>query len=270
MRYGYLAGVVPASHPLRRLGLIYLNRLPGSTLPYASTPSPDPLGYNMLMLQPLLSVGDLFTVVLVQHVLGIAMALLIYAVLVRRGAWRSLSAVAAAPVLLNGYQVYIEHHVIMSDSLFQALLVEAFAALAWNQRPGPLSIAIAGVCLGAATSGRAVGAPLLVIFLGYVLFVTPKWSFKAAGTVLVILSFAIPVAGYGLYMSTSSSNFTANTTTATSLYARAATFVRLLNAQGAGRGQTTCRSSRSGRDVVPTSTPTRRSRPSSMRKCRPA
>ena len=102
---------------------IYLNHLPGSTLPYAATPSPDPLGYNMLMLQPLLSVGNLFTVVLVQHVLGISMAILIYAVLVRRGAWRWLSAVAAAPVLLDGYQVYIEH-MIMSDSLFQALLVE--------------------------------------------------------------------------------------------------------------------------------------------------
>ncbi len=203
---------------------IYLNHLPGSTLPYATSPSPDPLGYNMLMLQPLLSVGNLFTVVLVQHVLGVAMAILIYAMLVRRGAWRWLAAVAAAPVLLDGYQVYLEH-MIMSDSLFQALLVGAFAALAWNRRPGPASIAIAGVCLGAATTVRAVGAPLLVIFLGYVLFVTPKWSFKAAGAALVVLSFALPVAGYGLYMSTSSSDFAANTTTATSLYARAATFV---------------------------------------------
>jgi hypothetical protein len=202
---------------------IYLNRLPGSPLPHTTSPSPDPLGYNML-LQPLLAIGNLFTVTLVQHILGVAMAIVTYALLIRRGAWRWLAAVAAAPVLLDAYQVFIEH-MIMSDSLFEALLVGAFAALAWHRRPGPVSIAIAGVFLGAATTVRAVGTPLFVIFLGYVLIVVPKWSFKAIGAAVVTLSFAVPVVGYELYMSTSSTHFAANTTTATSLYARAATFV---------------------------------------------
>jgi Glycosyl transferase family 2 len=203
---------------------IYLNHLPGSTLPYASTPSPDPLGYNVFLLQPLLAVGDLFSVVLVQHVLGIAMAITIYAVLVRRGAWRWLAAVAAAPVLLDAYQIYIEH-MIMSDVLFEAMLVGAFASLAWHRRPGPVSIAIAGIFLGTAVTVRAVGAPLFVLFLAYVLIVVPRWSARAFGAAVVTLSVAIPVVGYELYTSTSSVHFAANSTKATSLYARAASFV---------------------------------------------
>jgi glycosyltransferase involved in cell wall biosynthesis len=203
---------------------IYMNHLPGTPLPYTTAPSPDPLGYNMLLLQPLLWIGNLFTVTLVQHLLGLGMAVAIYVVLLRRGAWRWLAALAAAPVLLDAYQIFIEH-MIMSDALFEALLVAAFAALVWNRRPGPVAIAIAGICLGAATTVRAVGAPLLVLLLVYVLIVLRKWSIRAFGATLVILSFAVPVLAYQLFMATSSISFTANATTATSLYARAATFV---------------------------------------------
>ena len=204
--------------------VIYLNHLPGSTLPGAQYPSPDPLGYNLLLLQPLLAIGNLFTVTFVQHVLGLAMAIMIYVVLIRRGAWRWLSALAAAPILLDAYQVYIEH-MIMSDTLFEALLVGAFAALVWNRRPGPVTIAIAGVFLGAATTVRALGAPLLIIFIGYLVFALPRWSYKTLAAALVTLSFLVPILGYEFYISTTPNQFAASNTTATALYARASTFV---------------------------------------------
>ena len=203
---------------------IYMNHLPGTPLPYSTAPSPDPLGYNMLLLQPVLWIGNLFTVTLVQHLLGLAMAIAIYVVLLRRGAWRWLAALAAAPVLFDAYQIYLEH-MIMSDTLFEALLVAAFAALVWNRRPGPVAIAIAGLCLGAATTVRAVGAPLLLLVVVYVLFVLRKWSIRAFAVALVAFSFAVPILSYQLYTAASSISFTANATTASSLYARAATFV---------------------------------------------
>ncbi len=204
---------------------IYLIHLPGSPVGFApSIPSPDPLGYNMLMLQPVLSFGDLATVTLIQHVLGVAIAILTYTVLIRRGAWRWLAALGTAPILLDAYQIYIEH-MIMSDTLFEALLAGAFAALVWHRRPGPITISIAGLCLGAASTVRAVGTPLFVIFLLYVLIVMPKWSFKAVGAALVTLTFLAPVLGYELYASVVGDRFDATNTTATSLYARAATFV---------------------------------------------
>ena len=114
---------------------IYLNHLPGSTLPFGTTAAPDPLGYNMFLLQPVLAFGNLLTVTVIQHLLGLAMAVAIYVVLRRYGVWRWAAALATAPVLLDAYQLQIEH-TIMSDTLFEALLVAAFGALAWNRRPG--------------------------------------------------------------------------------------------------------------------------------------
>jgi predicted cobalt transporter CbtA len=58
---------------------IYLNHLPGSALPFGSTAAPDPLGYNMFLLQPALAFGNLLTVTVIQHLLGLAMAVAIYA-----------------------------------------------------------------------------------------------------------------------------------------------------------------------------------------------
>jgi hypothetical protein len=204
---------------------IYLNHLPNSAVGFMPTvDSPDPLGYNMLMLWPLLSFSGLGTVIIVQHLLGLASAILIYAMLVRRGARRWLAALAAAPLLLDAYQIYIEH-MIMSDVLFEALLAGAFVALGWNRRPGPFGIAIAGICLGASSTVRAVGLPLLVIFVVYVAFVARKWMLRLVSSILVVLTFFIPVLGYELYMYSTGNTFGANTTTAVSLYARAASFV---------------------------------------------
>ncbi len=203
---------------------IYLIHLPHSPMPATTSPSPDPLGYNMWLLQPVLSVGGLFTVVVIQHLLGIAMGIAIYTLLVRRGAWHWLAALAAAPVLLDAYQIYIEH-MIMSDTLFEALLVGAFGALIWNRRPGPIAVGVAGLFLGVATTVRAVGAPLLVLFLIYVLIVVRGWSFKALSATLVTLLFLIPVLSYDIYMTQTGNKFDASNTTALSLYARASTFV---------------------------------------------
>src|SRR6266702_1735264 len=66
----------------------------------------DPVGYRVL-LKPLLQVGNLDLVAAVQHLLGLAMAVTLAAVLVRRGAPRWLAALATAPVLLDVYQLQL-------------------------------------------------------------------------------------------------------------------------------------------------------------------
>ena len=43
---------------------------------------------------------------------------------------------AAAPVLLDPYQVHIEHY-LMAETLFVALLVGGLALLVWHDRPSP-------------------------------------------------------------------------------------------------------------------------------------
>ena len=97
----------------------------------------DPLGY-LALLWPLQHAGGLAAVAAAQHILGLGMALSLYWVLLRRGIWRWAAALAAAPVLLDGYQLQAEQ-TIMPDVLFEALVVAGLTLLLWRRRPGCLA-----------------------------------------------------------------------------------------------------------------------------------
>jgi hypothetical protein len=81
----------------------------------------DPVGYDLL-LRVLLPLGGLRTVVVLQHLAGLGLALAGYALAQRLGARRWLAELGTAPVLLDAYQVQIEQNV-MSDVWLQVLLV---------------------------------------------------------------------------------------------------------------------------------------------------
>ena len=68
-----------------------------------SATAQDPIGYSII-LRVLLDIGHLGLVVAVQHAAGLAMAVCIYALLLRKGAPRWLGALAAVPVLLDAYE----------------------------------------------------------------------------------------------------------------------------------------------------------------------
>jgi hypothetical protein len=99
-------------------------------LPNLDPTGQDPIGYDILLLKPILAIGDITTVAIVQHLLGLGMAVAGYLLLRHKGAGRWLAALATAPVLLDAYQVQIEHN-LMSDPLFEALIV------GWWCSPGP-------------------------------------------------------------------------------------------------------------------------------------
>ena len=90
------------------------------------------------MLKAILLVGNLQVVAAVQHLVGLAMGVAIYAVLLRRGVPRWLAALAAAPVLLDAYELQIEQ-TIMPDVWFEALM---------RGRPGPAAVAAAADAVG--------------------------------------------------------------------------------------------------------------------------
>ena len=94
----------------------------------------DPVGYKG-PLRVLLAVTNLNTIAAVQHLLGLAMAVAIYVLLLRRGAPRWLGALAMAPLLLDAYQIQIEQTV-MPDTWFEALVVAGLAILLWRPAPG--------------------------------------------------------------------------------------------------------------------------------------
>ncbi len=158
----------------------------------------DPLGYTLFVLRPVLMVADLALVALLQHVLGMAMAVALYALMLRRGVTRWLAALAVAPVLLDAYQLNAEQ-TIMPDVLFEALLVAGIVLLLWQPRPVFGLVVLAGLALGAAAPVRQVGEVLIVPALIYVLAASRGWRRRLLHSVTLVVCFALPVAGYMSY-----------------------------------------------------------------------
>ncbi len=159
----------------------------------------DPLGYSLLVLRPVLIFGgDLAYVAVVQHGLGIAMAGALYALMVRRGAWRWLAALAVAPVLLDAYQLNAEQ-TIMPDVLFEALLVAGIVLLLWQPRPGLFLVILGGLALGSSAPVRQVGEALIAPALIYVVLAARGWRVKMLHGVVLTFCFALPVLGYMSY-----------------------------------------------------------------------
>jgi hypothetical protein len=162
---------------------------------YGAWPGTDPLGYTVI-LKPILLVGDLGTVALVQHLLGLAMAVAIYVLLLRRGAPRWLAAVAIAPVLLDAYQIQIEQ-TIMPDVWFEAFAVAGLVLLLWRPEPSPWIIAASGLILGTSATVRQVGEILVLPALLYVAAAITTRRQAMRGAVALLAAFAFPILVYG-------------------------------------------------------------------------
>jgi Dolichyl-phosphate-mannose-protein mannosyltransferase len=154
----------------------------------------DPVGYRVL-LRPLLLVGNLDLVAAFQHVVGLAMAVLLYVVLLRRGVPRWLAALATAPVLLDGYQLQIEQ-TIMPDVMFEACIAAGLAALLWHPRPRTALVITGGLFLGASATARQVGEIFLLPALAYLLVALPHWRRRLAQGAILCAAFTLPILAY--------------------------------------------------------------------------
>lgn len=157
----------------------------------------DPLGYLLLVLRPVSWFGNLAVVAVLQHIGGIALAVALYALLLRLGVTRWLAALAAAPVLLDGYQLVAEQ-TIMPDTLFEVLVVAGMVALLWRRdgRLGPVAVIMAGLTLGASAPVRQVGEVLILPALVYLLAVTQGWRTRVLYATVLTACFALPILGY--------------------------------------------------------------------------
>jgi hypothetical protein len=163
---------------------------------YSAYPGADPVGYKA-PLRAVLAVGDLSTVAIVQHLLGLAIAVTVYAVLLRRGTARWLAALAVAPVLLDAYQIQIEQ-VIMPDVWFEALIVAGVAVLLLRPATPPRirTVVIAGLVLGVSATFRQVGEILILPGLLYLVAAGGGWRAVATRSASLVVAFAIPIGAY--------------------------------------------------------------------------
>jgi hypothetical protein len=159
----------------------------------------DPLGYSLLILRPISILGrSLAYAALVQHVLGMAIASALYALMLRRGVYRWLAALAVAPVLFDAYQLNAEQ-TIMPDVLFETLLVAGIVLLLWQRRPGLFLVILGGLALGASAPVRQVGEALIAPALIYVVFAAPNWRRRLLHGAVLTACFALPIVGYMSY-----------------------------------------------------------------------
>ena len=161
---------------------------------FGAYPGNDPPGYQILI-KPVLDIADPSLIAALQHVVGLAMAVLLYAVLLRRGVPRWLAALATAPVLLDGYQLQIEQ-TIMPDVMFEACIAAGLAALLWHPRPRTALIITGGLFLGASATARQVGEIFLLPALAYLLVALPHWRRRLAQGAILCAAFALPILVY--------------------------------------------------------------------------
>jgi hypothetical protein len=182
----------------------------------------EPIGYPLL-LRWLLDVGDLELVVAVQHLLGLAMGVCIYLLLLRHRMPKTLAALAAAPVLLDAYEWQIEQN-ILTDSLFLALIAAALLLLTWRGRPGPWLAGCAGLLLGVSVVVRLVGEATLVPALLFVVLAAGRtWRRRALVSAAFVVGCAVPLGSYAVYVHGFDGSYGLRESNAIMLYGRTAT-----------------------------------------------
>ena len=161
---------------------------------YGASPGADPLGYT-LVLRTILVLGNLSLVAAAQHVVGLALAVALYAILLRRGTNRWLAAVAVAPVLLDAYQVQIEQ-MIMPDVWFEALMVAGLGVLLWRPAVTVRLAAVAGVILGLSATVHQVGELLILPAVLFLLVAAGSARRAVTTAAALAVAFVLPVILY--------------------------------------------------------------------------
>ena len=187
---------------------------------YNVAPGMDPLGYKGV-LRAILSVGSLGTVAVIQHLLGLAMAVVIYVLLLRRGVPRWLAALAMAPVLLDAYQLQIEQ-TLMPDAWFEALIVAGLAILLWQTETSWRRAVAAGVVLGTSATIAQVGEALILPAVVYLLVAGGGWRQALVRAAALCVAFVVPILAYETGSYLLAGNFFLSHTGVTSMYGRMA------------------------------------------------
>lgn len=163
----------------------------------ANDPFPHPLrpsGYGVFLwgLKPFHSLA---LVTALHHAAIVGLAVVGYRMLVRdfdvRRVW---AAVAVAPILLDSYQIELEH-LLLSDTLFTVLALGAMLLLAKPGATGWRRAALVGTLLGVAAVTRTVGVPLLLIAVLYLLVRRTRWPAYVA----LVATFVLPVGAYATW-----------------------------------------------------------------------
>jgi hypothetical protein len=180
----------------------------------------DPEGYK-LPLRGILLIGNFNAVAAVQHLLGLGIAVLVYVLLLRRGVSRWLAALAAAPILLDAYQLQSEQ-TIMPGVWFEALIVAGIAILLWQPSISWRRVVAGGLVLGTSATVAQVGEALIPAAALFVLAAAGDWRSAIGKAAALCAACAVPILAYCTCSYVATGSFFLSHSGVTSFYGRTA------------------------------------------------
>jgi hypothetical protein len=178
-----------------------------------------PAGYAIFLkvLEPLHSYA---AVTILQHLMGVAVGVMFYALARHRfGAPRWIATLAAFPVFFDGFQIQLEH-LILSDVPFEFLIALAVTLLLWDRKPSWKICTLIGFILGIAETVRSIALPLLPIFAIYIILRRIGWR-SVVGALVACLA---PVLLYCTWFYSVYGQFGMTESTGVFLYSRTMAF----------------------------------------------
>nr|WP_191910343.1 hypothetical protein [Microbispora cellulosiformans] len=178
---------------------------------------PDGYSFWLLLLRPFHSFS---LVILTQHLMGLAVAVLIYALLTRRFGLPGWGAtLAAAPVLFDAYQIQLEQ-LVMSDAMFILLVVGVVTLVLWREKMTWLGGTAVGLLLAVTALTRSIGLPILALVVAYLVIKRAGWRPIAA----MVVACALPVLAYMGWFKAVNGQFAMTNSDGVILYMRTSLF----------------------------------------------
>jgi hypothetical protein len=217
-----------------------------------------PSGYSlyMFLLRPFHSFA---LVTISQHLMGLLVGVMIYALAKRRFSCPTwLAVVFSVPVLLDGFEIQLEH-LIMSDTLFLFLAMLSLFVLLWSPLRAPdgklvgggapskaaswswkapwrgrwrasawVRCGVSGLLLGLSATVRSTGLPLIPVIGVWLLVVFIQgrigWRTAIASLAAFVVTVAAPSVAYAGWYDLQHGNLQTSESTGIFLYSRVMTF----------------------------------------------
>ncbi len=178
-----------------------------------------PSGYSLFLYVLQHFPHPLLAVTTTQHLLGIAIAALVYGLLRQRGlpAWGA--TLAAFPTLFDAREIALESY-ILPDTVYTIVILVTVALLITWRTPRLWQCLLAGLLMAYVTVLRGNGLPLAVVVGLYLLIRRVGWRAFTAGAA----AFVVPVLGYVLAFHSTYGKFNITNSDGIFLWSRTTTF----------------------------------------------
>ncbi|RLP95546.1 phospholipid carrier-dependent glycosyltransferase [Micromonospora sp. CV4] len=140
--------------------------------------------------------GTFASLVAVQHLAGVALAVATYLVLRRIGVGPWVATLAVTPVLLDATQFTLEQY-LLTETLFTTALAVAALLLVRRERPGMVASLVAGVSVALGMATRPTGVVAIGALVLFLLLPWRGWRAPTAFLLGIVALFGAAFVGVG-------------------------------------------------------------------------